>query len=71
MTASTKNTKTESTKGDYVKSIAWLIEATFRGFVGYMLLVHFRHNYVAVAAGVYALVTAGLIVITHFVKAHK
>jgi hypothetical protein len=49
----------------------WLIEATFRGFVGYMLLAHFRHNYVAVAAALYALLTAAMIVIVHFVKAHK
>lgn len=62
---------TKATKADYVKSIAWLIEATFRGFVGYMLAVHFRSSYVALAAAIYALVTAGIIVIAHFVKAHK
>lgn len=67
----TNITPKKATKSDYVKSVAWLVEATFRGYVGYMLLAHYRHNYVAVAASVYALVTAGLIVISHFVKAHK
>lgn len=71
MTDITKSKKTKTTKTYYVKSVAWLLEATFRGYVGFMLLNHFRHNYVAVAASVYALVTAGLIVISHFVKAHK
>jgi hypothetical protein len=69
-----KENKTEepkSSKADSVKAVAWLIEAAFRGFVGYMLLAHFRHNYVAVAASVYSLATAALIVGTHFVKAHK
>jgi len=69
MTDTTKNKK--ATKIDYIKSLAWLIEAAFRAYAGYMLLAHYRHNYVAVAAGAYALVTAGLIVISHFVKAHK
>ena len=66
----TTPTKTNNSK-EIIKSIMWLIEATFRGFVGYMLLVHFRHNYVAVAAGLYALITATVIVVAHFVKAHK
>jgi hypothetical protein len=64
-------TKTKSTKSNYIKSVAWLIEATFRAFVGYMLLVHFRHNLVADVAALYALITASLIVVTHFVRAHK
>lgn len=66
-----KTTTKQNKKTEWVKSIAWLIEATFRGFVGYMLLAHFTHQYVAVGAGVYSLATGGLIVITHFVKAHK
>jgi len=67
----TKEAPKTNTNKEVVKSVMWLIEATFRGFAGYMLLAHFRHNYVAVAAGLYALITAGIIVITHFVKAHK
>lgn len=67
----TKNTKTEtSTKKDIIKSVMWLIEATFRGFVGWALLSH-SHTYVAIAAGVYALATGLLIVMVHFVNAHK
>lgn len=66
----TQPSKTNTNK-EVIKSVMWLIEATFRGFVGYMLLVHFRHNYVAVAAGLYALFTGAMIVIVHFVKAHK
>ena len=66
----TTSNKTNSKK-EIVKSVMWLIEATFRGYVGYMLLAHFRHNYVAVAAGLYALITAAMIVVAHFVKAHK
>jgi len=66
----TTPTKTNTSK-EVIKSVMWLIEATFRGFVSYMLLVHFRHNYVAVAAGLYALITSAMIVIAHFVKAHK
>lgn len=66
----TTQNKTKSNK-EVVKSVMWLIEATFRAYAGYMLLAHFRHNYVAVAASVYALATAAMIVVAHFVKAHK
>lgn len=71
MTKNNKNETASSTKADVVKSVAWLVEAAFRAFAGYILLTHFRHQYVSVAAGVYALATSGLIVVTHFVKAHK
>lgn len=64
-------TPNKSNKTSYLKSIAYLIEATFRGFVGYELLTNVHHNYAIVVAGVYALVTAGMIVVSHFVKAHK
>lgn len=63
--------KEKTNKKEVVKSVMWLIEATFRGFVGYMLLTHFIHNYVSDAAAVYAIATALMIVIVHFVKAHK
>lgn len=66
----TEEVQAKSTKLEVIKSLAWLIEATFRGFVGWVLLSHFN-NYVMVAAAIYSLITAGLIVITHFVKAHK
>ena len=65
----TQSNKTNTSK-DVIKSVAWLIEATFRGFVGYELLNHF-HSYVIVAAAVYSLATSVLIVVVHFVKAHK
>lgn len=57
-------------KFDMLKSGAWLLEAAFRGFVGWVLLTNF-HNYATTAAAVYALATATAIVVTHFVKAHK
>lgn len=55
---------------DAIKSLAWLVEAAFRGFVGWVLLTNF-HNYATTVAAMYALATAGIIVVTHFVKAHK
>jgi hypothetical protein len=67
----TTPTQTKSSKAEYIKSLAWLIEATFNAYVGYMLLAHFRHNYVADVAGIYALASAGLIVVVHFIKAHN
>lgn len=63
------NTKTKGAY-DVIKSVAWLIEAAFRGFVGYALLANL-HNYIVDAAAIYSLATAGVIVIAHFVKAHK
>jgi hypothetical protein len=57
-------------KAEMIKSLAWLLEATFRGFVGWVLLTNFD-NVVTTAAGVYALATAAVIVATHFVKAHR
>lgn len=51
-------------------SAAWLIEAAFRAFVGWVLLSNFD-NLATTAAAFYALGTAGLIVATHFVRAHK
>lgn len=72
--AKDNETKTDvvkkSNKFDAVKSIAWLIEAAFRGFAGWVLLTNF-HNYATTVAAVYALATGAVIVITHFVKAHK
>lgn len=60
----------KSTKFNAVLSIAWLVEATFRGFVGWVLLTNFDH-WVTTVAAFYALGTAGLIVASHFVRAHK
>lgn len=53
-----------------VKSLAWLIEAAFRGFVGWILLSNFD-NTLATAAAFYALGTAGIIVVMHFVRANR
>lgn len=66
----TTTPKTQNTKLDVIKSLAWLIEATFRGFVGWYLLDH-SHQYVVIAAAIYSLLGAAIIVGTHFVKAHK
>lgn len=59
-----------SNKFDVVKSVAWLVEAAFRAFVGWILLTKFD-NYVTTVAALYALGTAAVIVVSHFVKAHK
>lgn len=57
-------------KMNVVKSIAWLVEAGFRGFVGWVLLSNFDHL-VTTIAGVYALGTAAVIVIAHFWRANR
>ena len=67
----TKKTSTKSKNAaNVIKSIAWLVEAAFRGFVGYVLLTKVNST-VAVVAGLYALLTAAMIVVKHFVDAHK
>ena len=66
-----KYTDNTNNNKEIVKSVMWLIEAAFLGYVGYMLLAHYRHNYIAVAAGLFALFQTAMIVIVHFVKAHK
>lgn len=65
----TKTAK-KTTAAQTIKSLAWLVEAGFRGFVGWVLLTNFDQLVTTVAA-IYALGTATLIVATHFVKAHK
>lgn len=65
-----KNKTNKSNKLDFVKSLAWLLEAAFRFFVGWILLSKFDH-YITTVAALYALGTGAVIVITHFVKAHK
>lgn len=57
-------------KTEAVKSLMWLIEAAFRGFVGWVLLTNFDHK-VTTAVAIYALLTAGLIVVVHFIKAQQ
>ena len=60
------NTKFKST----LRSIAWLVETVARGAAGYLLLVNLTHV-VSAGVGAYFAVTAGVIVIAHFVKAYK
>lgn len=62
--------KTKTSKTDVIKSIAWLVEASFRAFVGWVLLNNFDH-FVTTAVAFYAIGTAGIIVVTHFVRAHN
>lgn len=57
-------------KTEAVKSLMWLIEAAFRGFVGWVLLTNFDHK-VTTAVAIYSLLTAGLIVVVHFFKAQQ
>lgn len=65
----TKEKNTKNNKRDILKSITWLLEATFRIFVGWLLLSNFDNIFVVIAA-LYALGSAGVIVIAHFVKAY-
>lgn len=74
-------TKEATPKGgnkDIIKSLAWLFEATVRGFSGWLMLAHVSKitsastfTYVIAAAAVYLLGTGAIIVVSHFVKAHK
>ena len=64
------NDKTKINKANTIKSIAWLVEAGFRGFVGWILLSNFDHL-VTTAVAIYALGTAGVIVVSHFVRANR
>lgn len=61
-----------------IKSLAWLVEATIRGFSGWLMLAYAGRitasstfTYVIAAAAIYLLGTAAIIVVAHFVKAHK
>lgn len=60
----------QSKQPDYIKPTAWLIEAVVRVFAGYALLTNV-HNLIADAAALYLLSTAAVIVVMHFIKAHK
>lgn len=66
--AQAKNQKGTKTK-ELVKSAAWLIEASFRIFVGWLILSNF-HEYITTAVALFALATGGLIIVSHFFKAH-
>lgn len=70
--ASTPNTKIskKAKMGNALKSLAWLIEAAFRAFVGWVLLTNFD-NIATTAAAIYALATATVIVVAHFLRANK
>lgn len=73
MESKTPKTKKQSKSFDWqgaIKSLAWLVEAAFRGFVGWILLSNFD-NTLTVAVAIYALGTAGVIVVMHFVRAHR
>jgi hypothetical protein len=70
MATDKQKTSTKNGKKDTVLSIAWLVEAAFRGFVGWVLLSNFDHL-ATTAAAFYALGTAGVIVVSHFVRAHR
>lgn len=63
-----ENTKFTKSKNAGIAGL-WLIEVAFRSLAGYILVSSFN-NYFVQAAGVYGLLTAGLIVVKHFVKAN-
>lgn len=70
MNKDNKKTSNKSGKGGMLKSAGWLVLATQQGFVGYVLLTNFS-NYFVVAAAIASLLIAGVIVVAHFVGAHK
>lgn len=65
----TDNKKT-SNKSSGLKSAGWLVLAVQQGFVGYVLLSNFS-NYFVVAGAIASLLIAGVIVVAHFIGAHK
>lgn len=71
MATDNKQPNKKDSKGvSTVKSVAWLLLAVQQGFVGYVLLANFS-NYFVVAAALLSLGIAGVVVVAHFVKAHK
>lgn len=70
MATDNKKTPIKSNKGGALKSVAWLVLAAQQGFVGYVLLSNFS-NYFVIAAGIASLLIAGVIVVAHFIGAHK
>lgn len=62
----TKNSK----RSGAIKSTVWLIEVGFRVFAGWVLLANFD-SYAPTVAAIYALGTAGAIVVAHFFKANR
>lgn len=70
MAKDNKQTPQKSSKGGMLKSIAWLVFAAQQGFVGYVLLANFS-NYFVIAGASVSLGIAGVIVVAHFVSAHK
>lgn len=68
--ASTKTETKSKKKVSTLKSVAWLGFASQQSFVGYVLLSNFD-NYVVVAAAVASLLLAFVVVVSHFVRAHR
>lgn len=65
-----KQTFKASTAARVVYCAAWLVEAAFRGLVGWVLLTKFDMLLTTIA-GIYALGTAAAIVGLHFYNAHN
>lgn len=70
MATDNKQPKTESNRSGAIKSLAWLLLAGQQAFAGYVLLVNFSNYFVIATAGI-SLGLAGVIVVAHFIKAHK
>lgn len=74
MASTDKTNKTETTKkagvANAIKSVAWLTEAAFRFFAGWALLTNFD-NLATTIAAFYALGTATIIVVAHFIRANR
>jgi hypothetical protein len=69
-TMTNDKTKKSSKRIQAVKSLAWLTEASFRTFAGWILISNFDH-WATTAAAIYAFATAGVVVVFHFFKANK
>jgi hypothetical protein len=70
MATDNKKTTNKKNKGGMQQSVAWLVFAAQQGFVGYVLLANFS-NYIVIAAAGISIGIAGVIVVTHFVRAHQ
>lgn len=67
------NDKTKNKKGNAKKmlsSIVWLTFAVQQAFIGIVLLNNFD-NYFVIVGALISLGIAGVIVVSHFVRAHK
>jgi hypothetical protein len=66
----TKDKNKKSNKKNAGKSVVWLVFAAQQAFSGYVLLSNFD-SYAVIACALVSLGIAGVIVVAHFINAHK